>query len=125
VPGGYGILLDNGHPRHIDFAAARYPELRILAARPAYPWQDDMIAVLLHKGNVSYEIHGWGPKQLSDNLKKDIGRRLQDRVMIGCDFPVLEYEKIVADWRSLGYGEEVVQKLLYRNAEAYFTGAGK
>ena len=115
----------NAHPRHIEFAAARYPELRILAARPAYPWQDDMIAVLLHKGNVSYEIHGWGPKQLSDNLKKDIGRRLQDRVMIGCDFPVLEYEKIVADWRSLGYGEEVVQKLLYRNAEAYFTGAGK
>ena len=59
--GGYGIVLDDGHPRHIDFVAARYPELKVLAARPAYPWQDDMIAVLLHKGNVHYEIHGWGP----------------------------------------------------------------
>ncbi len=122
VPGGYGIVLDHGHPRHIDFAAARYPELRILAARPAYPWQDDMIAVLLHKGNVTYELHGWGPKQLSDNLKKEIGRRLQDRIVIGCDFPVLEYEKIVADWKSLGYGDDVLQKLLHGNAEAYFTG---
>lgn len=120
VPGGYGIVLDNGHPRHVDIAAARYPELRVLAARPAYPWQDEMIAVLLHKGNVSYELHGWGPKQLSDSLKREIGRRLQDRVMFGCDFPVLEYPKVVADWRSLGYSEEVLEKVLFRNAEAYF-----
>ena len=119
-----GIVLDDGHPRHIDFVAARYPELDILAARPAYPWQDDMIAVLLHKGNVSYELHGWGPRQLSDSLKKEIGRRLQDRIMIGCDFPVLEYEKIVSDWRSLGYPEEVLQKILHRNAEAYFGASG-
>lgn len=120
VPGGFGIVLDNGHPRHVDIAAARYPELRVLAARPAYPWQDEMIAVLLHKGNVSYELHGWGPRQFSDSLKREIGRRLQDRVMFGCDFPVLEYPKVVADWRSLGYGEEVLEKVLFRNAEAYF-----
>lgn len=120
VPGGYGIVLDNGHPRHVDVAAARYPELRILAARPAYPWQDEMIAVLLHKGNVSYELHGWGPRQFSDSLKREIGGRLQDRVMFGCDFPVLEYPKVVADWRSLGYSEAILEKVLFRNAEAYF-----
>lgn len=120
VPGGYGIILDNGHPRHVDIAAARYPELQVLAARPAYPWQDEMIAVLLHKGNVSYELHGWGPRQFSASLKREIGRRLQDRVMFGCDFPVLEYPKVVADWRSLGYSEEVLEKVLFRNAEAYF-----
>lgn len=120
VPGGYGIVLDHGHPRHVDIAAARYPQLRILAARPAYPWQEEMIAVLLHKGNVSCELHGWGPRQFSDSLKREIGRRLQDRVMFGCDFPVLEYPKVVADWRSLGYSEEVLEKVLFRNAEAYF-----
>jgi predicted TIM-barrel fold metal-dependent hydrolase len=120
--GGYGIVLDDGHPRHVDIAAARFPELRVLAARPAYPWQDEMIAVLLHKANVSYEIHGWGPRQLSPGLKKEIGRRLQDRVMFGCDFPVLEYEKVVADWKSLGYEDAVVEKILHRNAEKYFEG---
>ena len=121
--GGYGIVLDDGHPRHIDFAAARYPELRVLAARPAYPWQDEMIAILLHKANVAYELHGWGPRQLSESLRKDIARRFSDRVMIGADFPVLEYEKIVADWRSLGYSEDVLEKILYKNAEAYFSAA--
>lgn len=123
VPGGYGFILDNGHPRHVDVAAAMFPELRILAARPAYPWQDEMIAVLLHKGNVSYELHGWGPRKLSDSLKKEIGGRLQDRVMFGCDFPVLQYEKIVADWQSLGYPQAVVEKILHRNAEKYFNAA--
>jgi predicted TIM-barrel fold metal-dependent hydrolase len=40
--------------------------------------------------------------------------------MIGCDFPVLEYEKIVADWKSLGYPDEVLDKILYTNAARYF-----
>jgi predicted TIM-barrel fold metal-dependent hydrolase len=52
------------HPRHVDRVAARFPELKIWAGRPAWPWQDDMIAILLHKANVSYEVHGWSPKYL-------------------------------------------------------------
>lgn len=123
LPGGKGIILDDGHPRHIDVVAARFPELKILAARPAYPWQDEMIAILIHKPNVSYELHGWGPKQFSPALKKEIGRRMQDRVMFGCDFPVLRYEKVIADWMAEGYTDEVLKKVLHGNAEAYFPGA--
>jgi len=121
VPGGKGIILDHGHPRHVDMVAARFPELRILAARPAYPWQDEMIATLLHKSNITYELHGWGPRQLSPVLKKEIAGRLQDRIMFGCDFPVLTYEKVVGDWLA-EYPQEIAHKVLYRNAEAYFPG---
>jgi uncharacterized protein len=119
-PGGKGIILDNGHPRHIDLVAAHYPQLRVLAARPAYPWQDEMIAVLLHKGNVSYELHGWGPRHFQPSLKKEIGQRLQDRVMFGCDFPMLKFEKVIADWHAEGYSAAVLQKVLYDNAARYF-----
>ncbi|MEP6608368.1 MAG: amidohydrolase family protein [Burkholderiaceae bacterium] len=118
--GGYGMILDHNHPRHVDFVSAHYPELDILAARPAYPWQEEMIAVLLHKSNVSYELHGWGPRRLPDSLRKEITTRLKDRVMIGCDFPVLEYAKVKADWESLGFDHEVLEKVMYRNAENYF-----
>lgn len=123
LPGGNGLVLDDGHPRHIDHVAARFPELRILAARPAYPWQDEMIAVLLHKANVSYELHGWSPKHFAPSLKQEIRGRLQDRIMFGCDFPVLKYEKVVQRYREEGYSESVLEKVLFRNAEAYF-GAG-
>ncbi len=119
-PGGRGIKLDDGHPRHIDDVAARYPKLRILAARPAWPWQDEMIAILLHKANVSYELHGWGPKQFTPALKKEIRGRMQDRIMFGCDFPVLRYEKVIADWQAEGYPPQVLEKVLRANAECYF-----
>jgi predicted TIM-barrel fold metal-dependent hydrolase len=121
--GGKGIVLDHGHPRHIDMVAARYPELQVLAARPAYPWQDDMIAILLHKGNVHYELHGWGPQHFTPALKKEIRGRLQDRIMFGCDFPGLTFERLLPAWQAERYSEEVLAKVLYRNAEAYFPGA--
>jgi len=124
LPGGNGLVLDDGHPRHIDRAAARFPEMRILAARPAYPWQDEMIAVMLHKANVTYELHGWSPKHFAPSLKQEIRGRLQDRVMFGCDFPVLKYEKVVKRYREEGYSEDILEKILCRNAEAYF-GADK
>jgi uncharacterized protein len=121
LPGGGGIRLEDGHPRYIDAVAARYPDLRILAARPAWPWQDEMLAILRHKPNVSYELHGWGPKQYSTELKRAISGRFQDRIMFGCDFPVLKYEKVVTDWEAEGYSAEVLDKVLYSNAEAYFN----
>ena len=123
VPGGKGIVLDDGHPRHIDAVAARYPELRILAARPAFPWQDDMIAILLHKANVHYELHGWSPKTFPPQLLREIGGRLQDRIMFGCDYPVLKFEMMIDRWRSLGFSDRVLAKVFHENAEAYFPNA--
>jgi len=124
-PGGDGIVLDDGHPRHIDIVAARFPDLKILAARPAYPWQDEMIAIMLHKSNVHYELHGWSPKTFSPSLRREIGGRLQDRIMFGCDYPVLKYEFMVQRWRELGFSEDVLEKVFHRNAEAYFPGAAR
>src|SRR5260370_41526072 len=119
-PGGNGIILDHGHPRHIDAVAARFPELKILAARPAYPWQEEMIAILLHKANVHYELHGWSPKTFSRTLKREIGGSLQARIMFGCDYPVLIYEMMVERWRGLDFSGSVLDKLVHGNAEAYF-----
>lgn len=125
LPGGKGIVLDDGHPRHIDIVAARFPDLKILAARPAYPWQDEMIAVMLHKSNVHYELHGWSPKAFTPALKREIGGRLQDRIMFGSDYPVLKYEMLVDRWRSLAYPEDILEKVFHKNAEAYFPGAAR
>ncbi len=123
MPGGMGVVLEDGHPRHVDLVAARHPELKILAGRPAWPWQDDMIAILLHKSNVRYELHGWSPKYFTAALKKEIGGRLQDRILFGWDWPTLTHERLVDDWRALGYAEDVYEKVFHRNAEAFFPGA--
>jgi len=121
LPGGGGITLDSCHPRHLDAVAARYPELTIVAARPAWPWQTEMIAVMLHKPNVWYELHGWSPRYLTDDLKHDIARRLQDRVMFGADYPLFTYERLVRDWQGLGFDQAVLEKVFHRNAERFFA----
>ena len=121
LPGGGGIRLDTTHPRHLDEAAAAHPDLNIIAARPAWPWQDEMIAIMLHKPNVWYELHGWSPKYHTPALKHEIARRLQDRVMFGADFPLFQYERLVTDWKSEGYTDEVLNKVFYANAQRFLT----
>ena len=122
LPGGNGITLDSCHPRHLDAVAARFAELTIIAARPAWPWQSEMIAVLLHKPNVWCELHGWSPKYFTDELKREIPRRLDERVMFAADYPLFRYERLFADWRGLGYSEQVLEQIFRRNAEALLAG---
>jgi predicted TIM-barrel fold metal-dependent hydrolase len=121
LPGGGGIELDLCHPRWIDKLCVRRPELSLIAGRPAWPWQDEMIAVMLHKPNVTCELHGWSPRYFSDSLKHDIPRRLKHRVMFGADYPLFKYERLEADWRALGYDEETLARVFHGNAEKLFA----
>ena len=121
LPGGRGILLDDCHPRHLDFVAARFPDLRIVAARPGWPWQTETIAVLLHKRNIWYDLHGWSPKYFTADLKHEIPRRLRERVMFGADYPLFTYERLERDWRALGLPEDVLQDVMHDNAERFLA----
>jgi len=121
LPGGRGILLDDCHPRHLDFVAAKFPDLRIVAARPGWPWQTETIAVLLHKRNIWYDLHGWSPKYFTADLKHEIPRRLRERVMFGADYPLFTYERLERDWRALGLPEDVLQDVMHDNAERFLA----
>jgi uncharacterized protein len=124
LQGGDGVVLDNCHPRHLDWVAAHYPELQLIAARPGWPWQTETLAVLMHKRNVWYELHGWSPKYHSADLKHDIPRRLKDRVMFGGDYPLFGFERLVKDWVAEGYAPDMLEKIFYRNAEAFAQTIG-
>jgi predicted TIM-barrel fold metal-dependent hydrolase len=121
LPGGKGVKLELCHPRYIDELAIQYPQLQIISGRPAWPWQDEMIAVMLHKPNVWAELHGWSPKYFTEPLRRDIARRLKDRVMFGADYPLFRYERLVADWKALGYDDDTLARVFHRNAEKLFA----
>ena len=121
LPGGAGIVLDDCHPRHLDQVAAKHPQLQIVAARPGWPWQAETIAVLMHKRNIWYEVHGWSPKYFTPDLKHEIPRRLRERVMFGADYPLFTYERLVRDWRSEGYTEDVLEDVFVNNAERFLA----
>ena len=84
-----------------------------------------MIAVLLHKPNVWCELHGWSPKYFTEELKREIPRRLADRVMFAADYPLVRYERLFADWRDFGYSEQVLERIFCGNAEALLARLGR
>jgi uncharacterized protein len=121
LPGGGGVLLDDCHPRHLDYVAVKFPQLNIVAARPGWPWQPETIAVLMHKRNIWYEVHGWSPKYFTPDLKHEIPRRLRERVMFGADYPLFTYERLIRDWRVEGYAEDVLADVFLHNAERFLA----
>jgi predicted TIM-barrel fold metal-dependent hydrolase len=117
MPGGLGAVIRHAHPAAIDQLAADFPNLNIVAAHPGWPWNEEMTAVALHKGNVSWELSGWAPKYFPDALKRDIKSRLRDKIMFGSDYPSIPYERIFKEWKELGYSDELLEKIFHGNAE--------
>lgn len=122
LPGGNGILLDSCHPRHLDYVAAKNPDLNIVAARPGWPWQTETLAILLHKRNIYYELHGWSPKYFTPDLKHDITRRLKERILFGGDYPLYSYERLIQEWNEEGYKPEILKKVFLDNAKEFLNG---
>jgi len=117
TPGGGGVHLSYENPiPYVDDVAIQFPNLTIIAAHCAWPFHNEMTAVMIHKSNVHNELHGWSPKYFPAELKREINGRLQDRFMFGSDYPWFAYERLVRDWESDGYKTEVLEKVYYRNA---------
>jgi len=117
MPGGGGIKLKYTRPiPYIDDVAADFPELKIICLHPSYPWQDESIAMAIHKPNVVFDLSGWAPKYFPEVLKKEIKSRLKNRVMFGSDYPIMPYEKLFQAWEDEAYPPEIMEKVLYKNA---------
>ena len=116
-PGGLGFKLSHARPiPNIDDVAADFPRLNIVAAHPGWPWTDELIAVAIHKRNVSIDISGWGPKYIPETLKHDMQRRLQDKVLFGSDYPGWSAGQCCDEWEMAGFRPGIIEKLFYQNA---------
>lgn len=117
MPGGMGAKTRHAHPSAIDALAADFPSLNIIMAHPGYPWVDETTVVALHKGNVYWEMSGWGPKYLPPQIVRDMRGRLQDKMMFGSDYPSIPYPRLIREWNELGFKEEFLDKFFHGNAE--------
>jgi predicted TIM-barrel fold metal-dependent hydrolase len=118
-PGGGGIKLKYTRPiPYIDDVAADFPELKIIMAHPAWPWQEEQLAVLVHKPNVYMDLSGWSPKYFQPSLIQYANTIIQDRVLFGSDYPVITPERWLKDFEQADFREEVRRKILIDNASA-------
>ena len=118
LPGGGGHRISYTRPiPHIDNIAADFPDLTIIMIHPAWPWQEEQAAVLLHKGNVFADLSGYAPRYFPESIKKEVNGRLQDKFMFGSDYPEIPPERWLNEFEAGGYKPEVVEKVLYKNAQ--------
>jgi uncharacterized protein len=120
TPGGAGLKLKYSQPLHIDDVAADFPDLTIIMAHPAVPWQEEQLSVALHKANVYIDLSGWSPKYFRPVLVQYASSLLQDKVLFGSDYPAIQPERWLNDFEALNLKEEVRQKIVLENARKLF-----
>jgi predicted TIM-barrel fold metal-dependent hydrolase len=117
-PGGGGIKLKYSRPiPYIDDLAADFPELKIIMAHPSWPWQEEQLAMLVHKPNVYMDLSGWSPKYFQPSLVQYANTLAQDKVLFGSDYPVIRPERWLKDFEAAPFSDEVRPKILLENAK--------
>jgi uncharacterized protein len=118
--GGKGIALDCGRPIHLDTVARDFPRMKIVAAHPGWPWQEELIGVLTHKKNVYVDTSGYLAEQLPELFQRALRGRLQDKALFGTDFPYVDVEQALASFDRLGLKDTVKDKIFVANARGLF-----
>jgi predicted TIM-barrel fold metal-dependent hydrolase len=120
TPGGGGLKLKYSQPLHLDDVAADFPDLTIIMAHPAVPWQEEQLSVALHKANVYIDLSGWSPKYFRPVLIQYASTILQDKILFGSDYPLIQPDRWLEDFKRIDMKEDVRQKILLENARKLF-----
>lgn len=118
--GGKGIGLDYGRPIHLDALARDFPRMKIIAAHPGWPWQEELIGVITHKKNIYVDTSGYLAEQLPEIFQSAIRGRLQDKALFGTDFPYVDLVRALGSFDRLGLKDAVKEKILFANASELF-----
>jgi predicted TIM-barrel fold metal-dependent hydrolase len=120
MKGGGGIRLKYGDPMPIDDVAVDFPDLPIIMAHPAFPWQDEAISICLHKPTVYIDLSGWSPKYFSPTLIQYANTMLKHKVLFGSDYPWITPDRWLADFEKIAIRDEVRPLILKENAVRLF-----
>jgi predicted TIM-barrel fold metal-dependent hydrolase len=114
-------------PMPIDDVAIDFPKLKIVLAHAGRPMYTETAVFLARRhANVSLDVSGIPPKSLLSYLPR--ASALADKLLWGTDWPspgVTSPRKNVADFRALGLGDEVENKVLRENARRLFASSTK
>jgi hypothetical protein len=123
MPGGGGVHLKYSNPMAVDDVAADFPALDIILAHPSFPWQDEALAIAVHKPNVYIDLSGWAPKYFPPNLIQYTNTQLRHKMLFGTDYPLITPERWLREFEALPIRDEVRPLVLKENA-ARLLGLG-
>jgi hypothetical protein len=115
--------MDHGHPLKLDAVMVHFPELKVIASPPGWPWVKDLIGVAWRHPNVFIGLLAIRHKYLGvansgyEELLQYGNTVLQDRMIFGTAYPMVPVARALDEIAALPLKAEVREKWLWRNAE--------
>lgn len=114
-----------GQPMLLDEVMVHFPELRVCAAPPGWPWIKELLGVAWKHRNVYIGLVYMRPKLLA---VQDSGygpllqygkTLLKDRMIFGSGYPSLPIERALSEIEDLQLGEELTNAWLHDNCARF------
>jgi hypothetical protein len=117
--------LDFGRPEQLDLVLRTFPDLRVCAAPPGWPWVMELLAVAWRHPNLRIGLVAVRPKLLAVEHSGygpllQYGRTvLKDRILFGSAYPMLPLARSIAEVRALPIDDDIADRWLHTNAAAF------
>lgn len=121
--------MEYGRPVLLDEVMMHFPELRVIASPPGWPWIHELIGVAWRHAGLHIGLVAVRPKYLGvagsgyEPLLQYGNTILQDRIVFGSAWPMQPVDQALDDIAALPLKEGVMRKWTHDNA-ARFLGLG-
>lgn len=115
--------IDFGRPLWVDRVACDFPNLVLVCNHGGWPWVTESMAVAWKHRNVYLEFGAIAPKYLADPrggwqpITHWMRTNLSDKVLLGTDWPMLRYERLVRELPLLELSSEAEEAYVRGNAQ--------
>jgi predicted TIM-barrel fold metal-dependent hydrolase len=114
--------IEYGRPTYIDQVACTFPDLTLVCNHGGWPWVMETIAVLWKHENVYADFGAIAPKYMADPvggwgpMTHWMNTQLKAKVLLGTDWPMLHYDRILEELPLLGLSEGSLSAYMHGNA---------
>ncbi len=120
------ISMYSGHPSNLDQVACDFPELKIVAMNPGFPWVSELVGVAWRHPNFYIATSAVRAKYLGvpnsgyDTLLHYGNSVLQNKIIYASSWPILPFDRNIQEIRDLPLKPEVRDKWLGGNCARLF-----
>ena len=118
------------NPMLLDEIACDFPDLTLVASHGGWPWINEMVAVARKHPQVYIEFGGIAPKYVAaqgsgwEVMHRFMNSVLKDQVLYGTDWPTMDHQRTLDEWRGMDLKPQVLEQLLAANAKQLITKHG-
>jgi len=118
-----GCKIKYNHPEYIDEVAIDFPSVTFIIAHFGYPWFYEAMSVVQKNANVYFNIAGWSPRYIPEQVIKQMNSLLSEKVLFGSDHPLLARKKIIDELKALPLKDTTRANIFEKNPLRIFKVA--